>query len=208
MTLPVLLNLDVKDAFPSVPVGPLMEVVRDCVADERLLALVELLVRGADATNTIGIPQGSALSPAHLDLYLSVGLDAPWSIPPESPLPLRYVDNIACLAGSVSEGRRKVARCRDLLWALDLHLRGGQTTELLGFRVSLSNRLMQYGTTDAALDSIRGRLEEAHKEPNPPVAAQSALMGWVNSVGPSFDSSRSAEAVRSVLSCASTAADR
>ena len=47
----VLLNLDIKGAFPSVPVGALMEVVRDCVADERLLALVELLVRGADATD-------------------------------------------------------------------------------------------------------------------------------------------------------------
>ena len=210
----VLLNLDIKGAFPSVPVGALMEVVRDCVADGPLLALVELLVRGADATNTLGIPQGSALSPAHLDLYLSVGLDAPWSIPPESPPLFRYVDNLACLTSGVPEGRRTVARCRDLLSALCLQLRdqseaeylidlrGGQTTELLGFTVSLSNRLMQYGTTDAALDSIRDGLRDAHDEPNPPVSAQSALMGWANSVGPSFESSRSVETVRDVLSIA------
>ena len=112
------------------------------------------------------------------------------------------------------EGRRKVARCRDILSALGLHLRdqseaeslidlrGGETTDLLGFKVSLSDGLMRYGTTDAALDLIRGRLVKAHDEPNPPVAAQSVLTGWVNSVGPSFESSRSVETVRSVLSIA------
>ncbi len=212
-----MLNLDIKTAFPSVPVGPLMAVVRGCVPDGPLAGLVERLVRGADTgNNTLGIPQGSALSPAHLDLYLylSVGLDAPWSSPPESPPLYRYVDNLACLASSVSEGRRKVARCRDLLSALGLHLRDqpeakylidlkeGQATDLLGFSVSLSGGLMRYGTTDAALELIRGRLEEAHESNNPPGTAQSVLTGWFNSVGPSFESSRSVETVRAVLSCA------
>jgi len=215
----VLLNLDVKTAFPSVPVGPLLAVVRNCVADERLLALVELLVRGAaaaapDATNTLGIPQGSALSPAHLDLYLSAGFDARWSDPPGMPPPFRYVDNVACLTGGVDEGRGVVAACRDLLSGLGLRLRdqpeeeylidlrGGQTTDLLGFKVSLSGDLMKFGMSDAALKTLRDGLRNAHDEPNPPGAAQAVLMGWVNAMGPSFDRSRAGEVAHPILSCA------
>ena len=153
-----------------------------------------------------GGPEGSAPEE-------SAGFDAPRPDPPGTP-PFRYVDNIACLTGGVDEGRRTVARCRALLGALGLQLRAqpeaeylidlrsGQATDLLGFKVSLSDGSMRYGITDAALDSLRGRLEQAHDEPNPPVAAQSALMGWVNSVGPSFEISRSAETIDSVLSSA------
>ena len=212
----VLLNLDVKNAFPSVPVGPLMAVVRTCIADDRLLALVELLVRGTTTTNTntLGIPQGSALSPAHLDLYLSAGLDARWSSPPGMPLPSRYVDNVACLAGGVDEGRRTVAACRDLLAGLGLRLRdradeegvidlrGGMTTDLLGFTVSLSDGLMRYGTSDTALDRLRGGLRNAHAAVNPPITAQSVLDGWINAVGPSFDRSRAGDVVHAILSYA------
>ena len=217
----VLLNLDVKNAFPSVPVGPLMAVVRTCIADDRLFALVELLVRGAAATtnnintiNTLGIPQGSALSPAHLDLYLSAGFDARWSDPPGMPLPFRYVDNIAYLAGGVDEGRRTVAACRDLLAGLGLRLRdqsdaddvidfrNGKTTDLLGFTVSLSGGRMAYGTSDAALDKLQGGLRSAHAAANASTTAQSVLDGWVNAMGPSFDRSRAGEVVHSILSCA------
>ena len=223
----VLLNLDIKNAFPSVPVGPLMAVVSDCIADDRLLALVELLVRGADApaapagingdntdANTLGIPQGSALSPAHLDLYLSAGFDARWSNPSGMPSPFRYVDNIAYLTGGVDEGRRTVATCRDVLARLGLYLRdqpdaddvidfrGGTTTDLLGFTVFLSGGLMAYGTSDAALDSLRGGLRNAHEAVNPSITAQSVLLGWINAMGPSSDRSRAGEVVHAILSCA------
>jgi len=155
-----------------------------------------------------GGPEGSAPEE-------SAGFDAPRPDPPGTP-PFRYVDNIACLTGGVDEGRRTVARCRALLGALGLQLRAqpeaeylidlrsGQATDLLGFKVSLSDGSMRYGTTDAALDSLRRGLRNAHEAANPPVAAQAVLVGWVNAMGPSFDRSRAGETVSQVLSHART----
>ncbi len=205
-----LLNLDVKRAFPSVPLDGLMAVLGRYISDGHMLWLVETLVRGAE-NNTLGLPQGLAISPLLLDLYMSVGFDLHWPNAPGMPFLLRYVDNLPCLARDVYEGREVMKRCRDLLGRLGLSLKdqpegeylidlpAGMTTELLGFRVSLSNGKLSYEATDTALEDLRDHLRRAHDTDNPPVTAKAVLEGWFNAVGPAFDASRSDVTLTDVL---------
>lgn len=209
----VLLNLDVRAAFPSVPIDRLMAVLARHISDGHVLWLVEALVRGAEQ-NTLGIPQGLAISPMLLEAYMSVGFDAHWSNTPGMPFVVRYVDNLPCGTTNVYEGRDVVERCRDLLGRMDLSLKdqpegkylidltAGMTTELLGFRVSLSDGKLRYDVTDTALEDLRDHLREAHDTDNPPVTAKAVLEGWLNAVGPAFDASRSDVVATSVLSTA------
>ena len=210
---PVLLNLDVRAAFPSVPIGRVMDTLAESVRDEHLLWLVGALLRG-ELGNTLGIPQGLALSPMLLDQSMSDGFDRHWSRSPGMPLLLRYVDNVPCLVGSVDEGREVLARCHALLGALGLALKGqpegellidlkeGGTTELLGFRVSSDGRSLRYGTTEDATTSLENALREAHDEANPPLAAQAVVSGWMNAMGPALDHSQRDALLKCVTSIA------
>lgn len=208
-----LLNLDVRRAFPSVPIDGLMAVLARYVTDDHMLWLVETLVRGAE-NSTLGIPQGLAVSPLLLDLYMSVGFDLHWPNAPGMPFLLRYVDNLPCLVRDVYEGRDVVERCRDLLGRLGLSLKdqpegeylidltAGTTTELLGFRVSLSDGKIRYDVTDTALEDLRDHLRHAHDTDNPPATAKAVLEGWFNAVSPAFDASQSDVIITNVLSTA------
>ncbi len=208
-----MLNLDVRAAFPSVPLNRMMAALAQSVRDEHLLWLVGVLLRG-ELGNTLGIPQGLALSPLLLDLYMSGGFDRHWSRHPGMPLLLRYVDNVPCLVGSVDEGREVLARCHSLLGDLGLalkdqpegelliDLRSGGTTELLGFEVSLDGKSLRYGITGDAVTSLEQSLREAHDEPNPSLAAEAVVSGWISAMGPALDHSQRNALLKSVTSIA------
>jgi hypothetical protein len=57
---------DLKDAFDNVPVGRLMDVVRQRLGAEDMVELVRVVIGNGSTT---GIPQGSSLSPVSLNLY-------------------------------------------------------------------------------------------------------------------------------------------
>ena len=113
------------------------------------------------------------------------------------PFLIRYVDNVPCLTRDVYEGCEVVERCRYLL-GLGLGLKdqteeedlsdlsAGETTELLGFRVSSDDRGMRYDVADTALDALGDRLREAHDTDNPPVTARAVIQGWIATMGPAF----------------------
>ncbi len=222
-----LVNHDVRKAFPSLPVNVAMASIKKYVADPGVLWLVELLLRGAsEQSNHVGIPQGLALSPLALDISMSVYLDRYWPRYPDSLLAAtRYVDNIVLLAASMHDGRQAVDRCRTLLHRIGLSLRdwpeeqylidlrGGGTTELLGFVVSLVNGSLKYDISPTALDhpsqdSLRSKLIDAHTTPNPPLTSRSLVTGWITAMGPAVDSVRVPELTERVLRVAHSTGNR
>lgn len=199
----ILLNLDVKAAFPSLPINVAMAAFAKYVEDRDLLKLIELLLRGAEGkTRHIGIPQGMGISPIALDTSMSLFFDRLWSSGGDSLVVTRYVDNIPILATSKDEGRRAVDRCRVLLGRIGLllkdlpeeqhlcDLRAGETSELLGFQLSLSRGKLNLDLAPTALETLRCSLTKAQRAPNPPLAARHTVTGWISAMSPAFDNAR------------------
>ena len=192
----VLLNHDVKSAFPSLPLTVALHAYRRSISCPRLLALIELLLRGGDDPDrTIGIPQGLALSPLTLDLSMSWDFDRHWPKTDDSLVALRYVDNLAVLCATTDDGRRAAGKCRALLGHIGLtlkdlpeetylcDLRAGGVSELLGFNLSLRNGKLTFELSQAARDSLASRLTQARSAPDPLFTSHSLVTGWISAMG-------------------------
>ena len=66
--------------------------------------------------------------------------------------------------------------------------RTGGTAQLLGFTLRLEGGQIRYGVGPAAWDNLRQHLGDAHVTSDPPTAARVAVLGWVDALGPAFES--------------------
>src|SRR4051812_44973032 len=93
----VWITADLKDAFGSVPLPRLMDLVGKRLPDARLTDLLRRIV----GDQKKGLPQGGPLSPFLMNLYADHFLDQKWRQQfPETP-GIRYIDDelILCRAG-------------------------------------------------------------------------------------------------------------
>jgi RNA-directed DNA polymerase len=105
-------DLDLKSYFDTVPHAPLMALVRERVADGRVLALVETFLtqpvedEGRRMVPTVGTPQGAVISPLLANLYLNpldhhmAGLGFEMT---------RYADDLVVQCRSEEDARRALA---------------------------------------------------------------------------------------------------
>ena len=187
---------DIRDAFGSVPIVDAVDDYRGVVEDEGLVWLIEALLRGDDhLSRIVGIDQGSAISPATLNLRLNVCLDRPFtSAGPANPLLLRWVDNLVLPSRSVSEARLGTQRAADLLLPYGFHLKGneGHPTDLrrqgarrlvLGYLVSVDNGRMVLHVPNSAWEKLRKEFEQAYGAGNPSRTAVQVIRGWTDAYG-------------------------
>jgi RNA-directed DNA polymerase len=196
----VLATDDVADAFPSLPIAPILDGFREHVRDEPLLRLIERVLRGADRPDRArGIAQGDPLSPLALNLLLHTVHDVPLGGDVTEPPWFRYADDLAYLSRDVTGGRHALDSARILLAAADLVPKGADgepadlrtgTKKLLGFRISWGDHRLRLDLDDGAYTALAGKLAEAHQDANPPDAARKAAEGWVASHGPASAGSR------------------
>lgn len=211
----VLVNHDVRSAFPSLSVNVAMHAFRMYIRDRALLGLIDILLRGAEGPkHHVGIPQGLALSPLALDFSMSLFFDRYWPSNSDSLVALRYVDNVVFACTTMDEGRRAVDRCRTLLGRIGLslkdvpeqkhlcNLRNGGVSELLGFNLSLSGSTLRFDVGNGALQKLQDNLTRAKREPNPPLTSRDIVVGWIGAMGPAFDNTRSAQLTEQVLETA------
>ncbi len=189
---------DVKRAFDTVPIAPLLEKFKEHLHDESLLQLTEVILRGGeDRDRNVGIVQGSPLSPTALNLLLHHVHDRPLEGDPDFPPLFRFADNVCYLAGSAPEGRRALDHARQLLAHAGLALKGqdgppidlreGGNASLLGFRLSLHEDRMRLDLGEDTLKTDMARcLIAAHDDPDPHRAARTALRGWAAAYGPAL----------------------
>jgi RNA-directed DNA polymerase len=197
----VILADDIRDAFNHVPVSPVLDLHKRYLHDSNLLNLISVVLRGDNlTTNCRGIDQGGAYSPTCLNVLLHHVLDQPLEKRDTLPLWLRYADNLVLVGPSAqavqqarSESVRLLAGVQMTLkgeGADPVHLAGGDSIELLGFRISLKNRELRLDLAASAWEHLRKHWDLAHQAANPPQAATSCLQGWLDAYGPGLGGQR------------------
>lgn len=192
--LGVWVSADIKNAFPSVPVGRLLGVLRKYLPDDELIDFLEVVTR---PDTMPGLRQGSPLSPLLLNLYLHHLLDREWRRRhPDIPL-LRFADDILLLCRTPKQARDSHSDLVSLLRpagfllkesrqdAIRL-LKAGQEVNWMGFGIGVAPYGLRYTVTDDAWDSLSDQLAAAHTKPNSPIAALRSLAGWVADKGPCY----------------------
>ena len=91
---------DLRDAFGSVPIKRVMQIVKSRLFRSSVVTLIEELV-GRDRKK--GIPQGLSLSPLLLNVYLDHVLDKWWIENHPDKILIRYADDIAIFCQSYTE---------------------------------------------------------------------------------------------------------
>jgi hypothetical protein len=118
------------------------------------------------------------------------------------PLWYRYADNLVYLASSVSEGKGMLDTVSSWLQPCGLTLRAeadvvdlstGDEAHLLGFNLRQEGDRLHYSIGAAAWDNLKQHLSETHSRENPAATARQIVLGWVDSLGPAFESSDVAE---------------
>jgi group II intron reverse transcriptase/maturase len=193
----VVVQDDVRSAFDRIRIADLMEALRERVQEERLLDLVEIVVRGggADRDRPLGLPQGDPFSPLALNVVLNRVHDEPLDRQEGPPPWFRYADNLVYLARDVCEGHQILAQTCQRLSKIGLELKGQDgppadlrtsSTKLLGYLIAWRDGRLVLRVDETAWRALRRELERTHDEPDPGEAARQLALGWASSFGPAL----------------------
>ncbi len=201
---------DVEKAFDNVRIDWVMDDFRFIVSDQRLLDLIERVLRGNEAAErSRGMDQGCGFSPLGLNNYLHHRLDVPFDAGGGPSWLIRYADNILVLCHDASEATRATRYAQDLLQAAGLRLKGmdgppvdlrrGATLNFLGFALSEQDGRLELDLDEEAWEGLGKGLREAHGHAQPPLRAQEVIQGWLAAAGPAFENRDKSPIVERVL---------
>ncbi len=198
---------DVRNAFPTVRIDDVLADFRGHIRNREILELIQRILQGHDATRSVGIDQGDALSPLALNLRLHNALDtaleaagADW---------FRYSDNIAIIGERSSfceEAMRLAARRIELAGmqlkgempqAVNLR-RAGSSIRWLGFEIRFADGRLGFGLSTSALENLSTRLDGVWDEHNPAEYARWVIRGWAENFGPAFEQAERAHYCRRI----------
>jgi hypothetical protein len=189
---------DIKDAFPSLPIGDALADHARYILEQSLLSLTGVVLRGGDdPQRQRGIGQGSPYSPTALNVRLHHALDLGAS---QGHHPLRhyfrYADDLTFACRSVSEGHQVLFYASRLLemngftlkGGADVHdLRAGQKAQLLGLLLSRRGGRLRLQPGKDAWKKLKQNLVRSHETVNPTETARLVVNGWIASYGPAFE---------------------
>lgn len=189
---------DIRDAFGSVPLGRLLDVLRNRVPADDLLRLVSAIV---DTGSRRGLRQGSCLSPLLMNVYLDHFLDRPWRrAHPSVPL-LRYMDDLLVLCGAEEQPEALYKDLRHRLRGAAMPLKGkaidsirdlghGKAAAWLGYLLSApEDSLIVRVALDGKgglMERLQQRLMAAHGQPDSPLRAIHVIKGMVDYLAPCY----------------------
>jgi hypothetical protein len=188
---------DVKKAFDNVPHDLLLSVVRERLGNTRVTELITTIIH-AGGTNGIGIGQGSPLSPLLLNLYLDAVLDRPWAEAfPDVPL-IRWVDDVLLMCRNRQDAEASLRVLTRMFTKAKMplksdpppvisDLRTGESVEWLGYELHVRNGRIEASIPGKAWDGLRLNLRDAQRADHPMVHAQRVILGWVDYLGPCFE---------------------
>lgn len=191
------ITADIKNAFDSVPLGRLLDVVRSRFASPNLTTMISRVI--SNSANR-GLRQGSPLSPLLMNLYLDHVLDKPWQREhPDCPL-IRYVDDLLIICPQSQDPTnvhgelvRRLTPAGMLLKTdatASIHrLEEGEQFRWLGYRVAcVSGKIrFQIPLDDEPgnwFDQLRESLAAAHSKPNSPLRANEIILSALENLAP------------------------
>jgi len=161
-------DVDLRSYFDSIPHDRLMEVVRQRVADGRVLELITSYLRagimdgGQFEESEQGTPQGAVISPLLANLYLN---DLDHEARQQGLAMVRYADDIVILCRSRSEAERALAWVRARVEAKGLSLHSDKTRlvdatqlggfEFLGYHFERGKRWPRKKSLEALKERVR-----------------------------------------------------
>lgn len=187
---------DIRQAFDNVPIQYVVEQFATYIEEPASLDLAEKILRGHNTRRTIGIDQGSALSPLALNVALHHRLDLPFSENADHPLWLRYADNLAYLCQSEREGLTATQDAQKLLQPIGMALKGtdGDPVDLrqkgakiLGLSIRWKNGRIQYELTEEAWTNLKQKLSETHMNQDIQGMAYQVIQGWMVACASAFE---------------------
>lgn len=200
---------DVRQAFPSVHIDPLLKDCAKMIPDPGIVGFITAVVGGHDGTTKEGIPQGNPISPALLLVHLHYRHDLPFQGEDYLLLRARYADNLVYLARSMLDGRRALDKSAALLGEVGLHLKGEggglvdlrerplvvcdsdadpeEEIVLLGFTICAKNGVLSYSVPGKTWNKLETKFRETHNEEDPITHAKAILYGWTNACGPALE---------------------
>ena len=187
-------DVDIQRYFDCIPHEALMSLVKDHVADGKVLRLIEAFLKQGilEAGNLIeakeGSPQGGIVSPLLANIYLNP-LD--WLLTDLGIEFARYADDIIILAKSEAEAREALARIEQWMKSAKLTLHPDKTRlvdmsepnacfDYLGYRFKRSQRtgkLLRLARPKSE-KKLRGKLKKWTKRCNG--HCMSAIIGKIN----------------------------
>ena len=186
---------DIRDAFDNVPQNRLFQVLPRAVPNPDVCSLIERCVRTSSGK---GLRQGSPLSPLLLDAYLDHFLVRQWErASPALPL-LKYVDDILICGRtrteveSASESLVNILRSCGLATKANANdavreLSDSTLIEWLGMRVTRHTDRLAIAPTERSWRNLEEALADAQSRPNAAVLANQVVRGWVNQLGPCYE---------------------
>ena len=192
--LTVWVSADIRNAFPSVPIGRLLGLVRKYLPDDDLLSFVQAATRPDKAA---GLRQGSPLSPLLLNLYLHHVLDREWRRRrPGVPL-LRFADDILLLCRTPKQARAAYDDLADLLRPAGFGLKEartdavrrldrGEVVRWMGFGIRAGEEGLRCSITTEAWERLAAAFDAAHGKPHSPIAAFASIIAWVRDKAPCY----------------------
>jgi len=185
-------DVDLKSYFDTIPHGRLMEVVRQRIADSRVLGLIEAFLKASilDGMTTWvpgqGTPQGAVLSPLLSNLYLS---DLDHKMARAGYEMTRYADDIVIQCRTAQEAEDALKVLREWVEDRGLTLHPTKTKivdvdvegfDFLGYHFERGHRWPRKKSLDRLQDVIRDKTRRTSGESLERIISEvnKTLRGW------------------------------
>ena len=197
---------DIRDAFDNVSQNRLFQTLPRLIPSPELCGLVQRCIR-TDVGK--GLRQGSPLSPLLLDVYLDHFLVRRWERDCPDSLLLKYVDDILIACRTRTEAEVAAERLIRMLSNCGLStktdaqssvfdLADSHPVEWLGMNLQLHGDELAITPADRCWVSLEASLVDVQGRPAASLLANQVVRGWVNQLGPCYESLNHHETYRRV----------
>ena len=193
--------MDIKGYFDNIPHEPLMQLVRERIADGKVLDLIEAFLKqkieekGIITEPERGSPQGGIISPLLANIYLDP-LD--WLLASLGIKSIRYADDIVILAASARDAGDALEKVREWMRGAGLSLHPEKTRlvdmnealahfDFLGYRFLRTRkgklmRLIRPKSEKKLRESLKPATRRANAKSLPAIITEinPVLEGWFN----------------------------
>lgn len=165
---------DIRDAFGQLPKQRCLQILGSRLKNSPIMWLVEELL---DRHRTKGVPQGIAISPLMLNVYLDHCLDKWWLKNQPDTVLIRYADDIAVACPSHESAVASYSALKDRINTIGLQIKeeldeavfdlsAGEHIDWLGFRVRYEDEAMHLSVNDQSWQNLEMGLAEAKHRQN------------------------------------------
>jgi RNA-directed DNA polymerase len=162
--------------------------------EQRLLKMIESMMRGHDADRKVGIDQGNPFSPTVLNVLLHYAHDVKhekrgtsWS---------RYADNLLYLAQDADAASKLLRHTGNLLDKVKMATKAEsvevvdlatETLAIFGINAHLHDSKLHLALGEQPWSKLNEELQKLHESRNSQELANSVILGWANSYGPACE---------------------